>query len=100
MEPESDDAFLTQPPIELMKSKNQADVPYITGACTKEMILGVRSVTDFPKWTKDEEFQGLIPRHLNVTKDSELSLEICKRIRSFYFKNGIDINSYIDVSVR
>lgn len=97
VEPESEDAIITKSAIELLSEKNESDVPYITGSCTKEMILGISSITDVPKWTDDADYQGLIPKILNVVKDSELSIKIAKRIKEFYFKNGIDVNSYIDV---
>lgn len=95
-EPEHDNAFITHPP---SSGGNQLDIPYITGVTSKEMIMEIYGPDDIPHWTEDREFQGLIPRNLKVEKDSELSLEIARKIRNFYFKDGITVDSLIDVSI-
>lgn len=96
-EPESEEAFITNNPL---SEKFQLDVPYITGVTEKEMLMLFFNAKQVPSWDKDEEFQELVPRSLNLEKDSELSLKIAKKIREFYFKDGMNIDSLIDVSTK
>lgn len=94
-EPESEEAIL---PNEPMTKGDQLDIPYITGVTDKEMIMEIYNHSIVPKWTDDKDFQQLIPRELNVEKDSKLSLQIARRIREFFFKDKeVDRDGLIDV---
>lgn len=92
-EPESEDAFITNNPL---TDKFQLDVPYITGITEKEMLMVLYSPKQLPQWKEDKDFQDLVPRSLNLEKDSELSLKIAKKVREFYFKNGLDVDGLAD----
>lgn len=94
-EPESEEAIILNEP---MTKGNQLDIPYITGVTDKEMLIEIYNEKEVPKWTDDKDFQQLIPRELNVEKDSELSLKIARKIRTFFFKDKeVDQDGLIDV---
>lgn len=48
--------------------------------------------------TKVEDFQTFIPRDLGLEKDSQMSLEVAKRIKLFYFKDGVNEDNFVDVN--
>lgn len=95
VEPEHEEAFMTKRPL---RGEYQADIPLIVGNTDKEFILEVNSPEQVPKWTEDKEFQDLIPRGFRIERDSEISLKIARKIREFYFKDGMTLDGYIDVS--
>lgn len=96
-EPEHPEAFFTKHPWHLMKEGKSHDVPFITGLCFKEMILGVKDSNDIPNFTNCEDFQAIIPRGIEVKKNTEKALVLAKRIQDFYFKDGINLDNFIDV---
>lgn len=95
IEPEHEGAFLTKIPL---TGDYQADIPLLIGNNDKEFILEIYSPKVVPKWKEDKEFQELIPRNFRVERDSEKSVEIARRIRQFYFKDGkMALDGYVDV---
>lgn len=92
-EPESEEAFITRPPL---LGGYQLDVPLISGVTDKEMLMIMYSPKQVPEWKEDKDFQKLIPKCLNVEKDTELSLKIAKKIKEFYFKDGINVDDLTD----
>lgn len=97
-EPESKESIISKHPRVLMKEGSHQDVPFLAGVCRREMLLVLRRWKKFADWSEDKHFQALIPRELNLERDGKLSLEIAQRIRKFYFKNGIEMDNFVDVS--
>lgn len=62
------------------------------------MLFAVDEV-DVPQWTRTEEFQALLPKELKFDNGSESSLKAAKKIKEFYFKDGVDFYSFVSVSI-
>lgn len=94
-EPESEEAFITDNPL---INKFQLDVPFIAGVCEREMLMTVYNTKDVPLWKEDKDFQDLVPRGLNLKRDTELSMKIARKIKEYFFKDGINLDGLIEVS--
>lgn len=50
-------AFLTKTPAQALKEGDFANVSYITGVCTEEMLFGLPGPDFVPEWKNDLDFQ-------------------------------------------
>lgn len=82
----SEDAFLTEDPIEIMKSGKQHQIPIMIGynsleGLFYEVIRKTRSEASLPK-----DLECEVPYDLNLSKGSQKSKEAADRIRKFYYE--------------
>ena len=84
IEEESDEAFITTPPAELMK-KQKIDIPMILGLNDGDGMTMANYYRNkkFPLFDKDPV--RFVPLSLNVDPNSEEALKVGKEIKYFYF---------------
>lgn len=81
----SEDAFLTEDPVDIMKAGKQHQIPIIMGynsleGLFYEIIRKTRSGADLPQNLECE-----IPYDLKLPKDNAKSTELAERIKTFYY---------------
>jgi carboxylesterase type B len=99
IESESEDAFMTKHPLELMKTEI-IDIPVIFGTTDKEGMIQVAYM-----WKKRELFNEdpvrMIPVSLNVDPNSQLAIELAQQIKKFYFGSDqiteFTIDNFVDL---
>lgn len=84
--PGSDQSFLTEAPINLLKSGKYNKVPLMIGFTTREGMLG-EIIT---KLTGEEfkgtfDFEQAVPYFLGIPKESDIFCNTVQRIRNFYY---------------
>lgn len=86
IEEESDDAFLTKPPLELIKTQ-KIDSKIIVGLNDGDGMTMVNSFRrkQLPNFNSD--FVKFIPISLNIDPNSEEAKKLGKRIKEFYFQD-------------
>lgn len=91
IEAPSDDAFLTEQPIEILKTGRNHQIPIIMGYNTAEgmlleLIRRTKSYGDLPK-----DLEGEVPWTLKIPPTSGKAKEIAEKISKFYY-NGEDVS--------
>lgn len=94
IEMESDDAFMTQSPVELIKQQ-KIDIPIIFGTTDKEGIIQTSYVKRNLQIYNDDLVK-MVPVSLNIDPDSDAALEVGKEIKKFYFGDKSIDKSQID----
>lgn len=83
----SEDAFLTEDPLDILKSGKQHQIPMIIGynsleGLFYELIRRTRSDATLPK-----ELECEIPYELKVPKGTSKSKELANNIKKFYYED-------------
>ncbi|CAH0550117.1 unnamed protein product [Brassicogethes aeneus] len=82
----SDEAFLSEDPVEIIKSGRYNKVPFMIGYTSKEGILYALFGKIIPnKLPKNLEHE--VPFDLNINGDADKEKIVKKKIRKFYFNN-------------
>ena len=78
-------AFLTEEPLDILKSGKFSHVPLIIGYTSKEGIFfeAVRKILPGVKLISD--FETEVPHDLKLEKGSQKSKEVASKIQKFYF---------------
>ncbi|KAF2902140.1 hypothetical protein ILUMI_04048 [Ignelater luminosus] len=86
IEPDLEGAFLTEDPIDIIKSDKAAKVPFITGFTTEDGALKSAHIYNNSKLVKEfnEDFEKLAP-YLFVYHKTSANKDVGKKIRDFYF---------------
>lgn len=106
VEPKHVGAFLSQHPIEIIKSGEAAKIPWMTGVNSDDGALRAVSILANAYLLRDfnDEFNRLVPISLLYDKLVENVEYITKKIRNFYFGKGPitseNKNDIINVSKR
>lgn len=85
VERESEDAFLTERPIDVINSGNYNQVPLIMGYCHNE---GMAFETIVPARSKNFFFEDLllsVPLLMNIQRESRQSYTIANKLQKFYY---------------
>ncbi|GLV39704.1 uncharacterized protein CBL_08230 [Carabus blaptoides fortunei] len=87
IEKPNDEAFITEHPLDIMLSGNYIKVPIIIGYNTREgMILALIQTKDYGKIVYPfDDFEKIIPHHYNIPKRTELSRNVAKSIKEYYY---------------
>jgi carboxylesterase type B len=103
IEVESDEAFLTKSPIDIIREKhlNSSDMPIMIGICNGEGLFhsnyAIKNIKEL-----NDKISDLIPPMLNIEYGSKEYLEFGNEMRSFYFgTKGLTretFNSYPNLS--
>lgn len=85
IEKESDDAFMTEWPSQLIKTqRNQISIPLIFGTTDKEGIIMVSAYRHMTEVFNKDPVK-LLPRSINLDPNSDLAKEASNEIKRFYF---------------
>jgi carboxylesterase type B len=86
IEHKSPDAFLTEHPLNIIRSGQYNHVPIMIGYTTREGILS--EVLQKPKPFKPlTDFELAVPNFLNLERGSDISKLIARRIKEYYYGN-------------
>lgn len=87
VEPKHDGAFLSQHPIEIIKSGNAAKIPWMAGVNSEDGALRAVSIfaNEYLLGELNDEFNRLVPMSLLYDKLGKDVDYITKKIRKFYF---------------
>lgn len=86
IEPNHEGAFISEHPIDIIKSGKAANIPFMTGITTEEGAIKTSSYFSNPSWIEDfdKEFNRVVPLSLQydtqVDKDNK-----SRKLRKFYF---------------
>lgn len=91
IEPNVEDAFLTEHPITIVKSGRSAPVPLIVGITTHDGALRGAGILNNQSLMDDlnTDFERTVPISLMYDKTADDVNEVTKRIKEFYFNNEI-----------
>ncbi|CRK95778.1 CLUMA_CG009235, isoform A [Clunio marinus] len=88
IEPESEDAFMSKHPLELIKvQENQINIPIMFGTTDKD---GLVMVAYYKYMTQlfNRDYVKLVPRSLNINPNSLSAVQLGEEIKRFYFKDA------------
>lgn len=72
------EAVLTESFTSILTSGRTANIP---------IMIGITNL-EFPMYFDNDDISILVPKELNLTKDSEEIKDVVKKIKKFYFKSG------------
>ncbi|XP_044265430.1 juvenile hormone esterase-like [Tribolium madens] len=84
IEKASQNAFIAEEPLKIIKSGNYNQVPLIFGFTTREGML-IEQMIKPRKPTMPRDFEAAIPYTLEDERGSETSKQIAKKIKDFYY---------------
>ncbi|XP_064211368.1 uncharacterized protein LOC655784 [Tribolium castaneum] len=84
IEKASQNAFIAEEPLKIIKSGNYNQVPLIFGFTTREGML-IEQMIKPRKPTMPRDFEAAIPYTLEVERGSENSKQIAQKIKDFYY---------------
>lgn len=97
----SQNAFLPDDPINLLRSGNYYKVPLIIGHCNMEGILGLVWEPLHGRQPIHKDFENFVPCKFGLKRGSEESKRIAHRIKQFYYQNRVpsveSIQNYVEV---
>lgn len=85
-DPNSEQVFLSEDPVELLRSGKYTKVPLMIGYTTREGILGEITMKEkYGEFRVTTNFEEAIPYFLNLPKGSGIQKKIAQRIKKFYY---------------
>lgn len=86
IEEESDDAFITQSPLETLKTR-KIDIPLIVGINDGDGMTMVSSFRKKNMQTFNSDFARFLPISLNIESNSDEAQRVGKQVKEFYFQD-------------
>lgn len=105
IEKPNDEAFITEQPLDIMLSGNYVKVPLIIGYTTREgMLVELIQKKEYGRVIHPlDDFEKAIPFYYNIPKRTELSKNIAKSIKEYYYGQAEatldDIDKFYLVSI-
>lgn len=85
IERKSEEAFIFEDPLDIIKSGNYNQVPIMVGFTTREGMLG--EILQKPRPFKPiTDFEVSVPYFLNLQQGSETSKLVAEKIKEFYYE--------------
>lgn len=95
--PCDDPAFLLEEPISIINSKQYNHVPMMIGYCNREgMIVELLAKIRYNGLKLCDNFEKAVPNTFNLREGSDASLEISKKLKTFYFGNEVPSENNVE----